>query len=138
MASTPSYTSAPVLATASLSVGNAVRDNSNSAIVDAAQAGAAFVAPAKGARINKVLLQSTGRPADSTVLMFVHNGTIYQLVNEFDIGAPAVSSATAAAYRLEIPITDLDLPSGFKLGFAVTVTPTTGSLLAHVLGGLYT
>ncbi len=138
MASTPSYTSAPVLATASLSVGNAARDNTNSGIVDASQASAVFVAPAKGARVNRIILQSAGRPADSTVLMFVHNGTIYQLINEFDIGAPAAASSTVAAYRNEFTISDLDLPSGYKLGFAVTVTPTTGVLLAHVLGGVYT
>lgn len=134
MSAAPTFTSLPLLKPADLTTGDATRSSSNAQIVDAILT---TDIPAAGARLEKIIIQSEGRPADSTILVFIHNGTAYRLILEIDIGAPAAASSTSPAFHYEVPFS-IDLPTGYKLGFAVTVTPTTGGIQVWAAGGVLT
>lgn len=134
MSANPAFTSLPLLKVAALTTGDPLRDNTNTHVVDA---WLAADIPAAGARLEKIIIQSQGRPADCTILVFVHNGTSYSLVHEIDIGAPAAASNTSPAFHYEVPFV-LDIPTGYKLGFAVTVTPTTNGINVWGAGGVLT
>ena len=107
---------------------NAARDGTGT-IVDI------LTGVAAGTRIERVVVKSTGDPADSIVTLFVHNGTSYFLFDEFDLGNPAAGSATAEAYRVERRYEDLVLASSsMKLAAAITAAPTTGVMNVFAFG----
>jgi hypothetical protein len=91
---------------------------------------------ASGTEITEIQVKADGDPADSIILIFVHNGTDYRLYTEFDIGNPAAGSTTVAAYEETRYYTGLFLPStSFKIAAAITVVPTAGSVNVWVSGG---
>lgn len=128
MASTPAFAVTPRIGFAAVSTANTARDGSGT-IVDA------LTGVAAGTRIERVVLQTTGDPADSIVTMFLYNGSAYQLFDEFDLGNPAAASTTVAGYRVERAYSDLILPSSsWKVAFAITVALTAGQINAFVFG----
>lgn len=129
MASTPQFTSA--VKTGRAVVTAATTDKTGATvtnIVDILSAGAS------GTQIRKLVVKATGQPADSIVLIFLHNGTDYRMVKEVDIGAPAAGSTTVAAYEQEVNV-DWVIPSGWKMAAAVTVIPTAGNIVVFGFGG---
>lgn len=128
MASSPAFATTPRIGFASVTVANTGRDGTGT-IVDALTGAAA------GTRVERVVIQTTGDPADSLVTMFLHNGTSYLLFDEFDIGNPAAASTIVVGYRTEKRYDDIVLPSAsWKVAFAVTVALTAGAMNCFVLG----
>lgn len=119
MASAPVYAVTPNVGMAAVSVANANRDGTGT-IVDC------ITAPAAGCRVERIVAKATGDPADSIVTIFVDDGTGYELFDEIDLGNPAAASATVTGYRATQSYSDFYLKSGWKLGFAITATPTSG------------
>lgn len=128
MAAAPVYATTPRGAAVAVSTANTNRDGTGT-IVDA------LTGVAAGTRIERVVLQTTGDPADSIVTMFLHNGTSYFLYDEFDLGNPAAASTTVPGFRTEKAYNDLVLPSAsWKVAFAITVALTAGVVNAFVHG----
>lgn len=91
---------------------------------------------AAGTEVAEIRIQADNDPADSVVLIFLHNGTDYRLYEEFDIGNPAAGSTTAAGYQETRFYTGIFLPSGsWKIAAAITVVPTAGSVNVWASGG---
>lgn len=128
MAATPAFASTPRAAAVNVSTANTNRDGTGT-IVDILTGAAA------GTRIERLVLQATGDPADSVVTIFLHNGTNYFLYDEFDIGNPAAASTTVPAFRVEKVYRDLILPSAsWKIAAAITVALTAGVIVVHASG----
>lgn len=128
MATTPVFAVTPRIGFASVTVANTNRDGTGT-IVDA------LTGVAAGTRIERVVLQSTGDPADSIVTMFLHDGTGYRLWDEFDLSNPTAASVSVPGFRTEKAITDLVLPSAsWKVAFAITVALTAGAMNCFVNG----
>jgi len=121
MATSPIFASTPVLGFASVTAANTNRDGTGT-IVDIVTSGSS------GTRIDEIVLQATGNPADSTVTIYIHDGSSYRLFDEFDIGDPAAASTTLAGYRASRSYTNLVLPTGYKLAAAITVALTSGAI----------
>lgn len=91
---------------------------------------------AAGTEVTEITVKATGDPADSIVLIFVHNGTDYRLIDEFDIGNPAPGSTTAAGYTETRFYTGLFLPAAtWKLASGITVATTAGDINVWASGG---
>lgn len=128
MASTPTFASTPRLASADVSTANTNRDGTGTiaTVITAASAGTI---------INRLVLKSTGDPADSIVTVYLHDGTTAHLFDEFDLGNPAAASTTLEGYRAERRYEDLVLPNGWSLRAAITVAPTAGVVKVFAHGG---
>lgn len=128
MASTPAFASTPRLGVAAVSTANTNRDGTGT-IVDI------LTGVAAGTRLDRVVVQTTGDPADSIVTLFIHNGTSYFLFDEVDLGNPAAASTTLPGFRWEKAYTDLVLPSSsFKFAAAITVALTAGQMNVFAFG----
>lgn len=123
----PVFGKAPICKVAAISTANTGRDGTGT-IVDILTAGSA------GARIEEIVLKATADPADSTVTIFIHNGTSYFIFDEIDIGNPAAASTTVEAYRTSKVYDNLVLESGHKLAAAITVALTAGVINVWALG----
>lgn len=122
MAATPTFASAPRIGAGSVTVANTGRDGTGT-LVDI------LTGVAAGTRIERVVIAATGNPADSTVTLFLYDGTTNWYFDEIDIGDPAAASTTVAGFRFEKAYRDLVLPSAsWKLRAAVTVALTAGAL----------
>lgn len=128
MATTPAFTAIPKLGFAAVDTANTNRDGTGT-IVDALTAGSS------GGRVERVVLQATGDPADSIVMMFIHDGTAYRLYDEFDLGNPSAASTTVSGYRVARAYSDLMLGPAMKIAFAITVALTSGKINCFVHGG---
>src|SRR3954467_8638198 len=104
MASTPTFTSTPRAAVAAVSTANTNRDGTGT-IVDV------LTGVSAGTRVERIVVQATGDPADSVLTVFLHNGTSYFLFDEFDLGNPAAASTVLPGFRVEKAYSDLILPS---------------------------
>lgn len=130
MSSTPAFPSAGRIGRAVLSA--ATTDKTGATTTNIADI---LTGVAAGTRIRRVVIQADGNPADSTVMIFVHNGTDYRLWEDIDIDDPAASSTTVAGYRIERVYEDLVLPStSWKIAAAITVAPTSGNVNVWALG----
>lgn len=130
MATAPTFVSTARLAVASLTTGQSAKTTgTTSNVVDVLSAVAA------GTRILEVVITTDGDPADSTVVLWLHDGSNATIFDDIDIGNPAASSTTAASYRTTVTYQNLVLPTGWKLQASVTVTPTTGTVKVWALGG---
>lgn len=128
MAASPAFAATPRIGVAAVSAANTNRDGTGT-IVDV------LTGVAAGTRVERVVLQTTGNPADSIVTMYIHNGTSYFLFDEFDLGDPTAASTTIPGWRIEKAYNDVVLPSSsFKVAFAITVALTTGVINAFVFG----
>lgn len=128
MAAAPVFATVPRIGVVAVSTANTNRDGTGT-IADALTGAAA------GTRVERIVLETTGNPADSIVTMFIHNGTSYFLFDEFDLGDPSAASATLPGIRTEKAYSDLVLPSAsWKIGFAITAALTSGVMNAFVFG----
>lgn len=90
---------------------------------------------AAGTKIEEVVVQADGNPADSVVILFLHNGTDYRPFDYFDLGDPAASSTTTPGYRDRKVFDNLHLATAsWKLAAAVTVAPTSGNVVVWAFG----
>lgn len=111
-----------------MSTANTARDGTGT-IVDI------ITGVAAGTRLERVVIQTTGDPADSVVTLFLHNGTSYFLFDEVDLGNPAASSTTTVGFRFEKKYSDIVLPSvSWKLAAAITVALTAGVMNVFAFG----
>lgn len=131
MASTPAYWSARRMGVAVLSAATTDKTGATTTnIVDI------FSGVAAGTECSEITVKADGDPADSIVLIFLHNGTSYRLYDEFDIGNPAAGSTTVGAYQESRFYTGLFLPStSWKVAAAITVVPTAGNVQVWASGG---
>jgi hypothetical protein len=128
MASTPVFASVPRIGLGSVTVANTARDGSGTLVN-------VLTGVAAGTRIERIVLTATNDPADSTVTMFLFDGTTNWLFDEVDLNNPAAGSATATTFRWEKRYSDLVLPSAswiFKA--AITVALTAGAINVEAFG----
>ena len=117
---TPNFLITPDAKVAAVSTANTNRDGTGT-IVDIITS-----TPAGGFKLNEIVVQATNDPADSTVTIFLHNGTSYFLFDEIDIGNPAAASTTLPGARFSRTYPNVVLPSGWKVAAAITVALTAG------------
>ena len=128
MANAPVYATTPRLGVASFSTANTARDGTGT-ITDS------LIGAAAGTRVERVVLMTTGDPADSMVSMFLFDGTTYQIYDDIDLANPAAASTTVPGFRWEKKYNDLVLPSAsWKVAFSITVALTAGVMKAFVHG----
>ena len=127
MASQPSFAAIPVIWRGSVSTANTNRDGTGT-IVTLGTAGS------NGTKINTVRIKATGDPADSVVTLFLHDGTNYYLIDEFDLGNPVAGSATVTTYSDAHSFSDWVLPSGYSLRAAITAALTSGVVNVFCFG----
>lgn len=91
---------------------------------------------AAGTEVSEIRVHADNDPADSVIMLFIHNGTDYRLYEEFDIGNPSAGGTTGVSYDEVRFYTGLFLPSAsWKLAAAITVIPTAGSVNVWASGG---
>jgi hypothetical protein len=131
MAANPSFIGTPRIGIGSVTTGQTARTTgTTSNLVDV------ITGASTGTRILEVVVKSTGQPADSVVTLWLNDGTNNILFDEIDVGAPAAGSNTVVAYRTSQTYANLILPSAsWKLVAGCTVTPTSGAIVVHALGG---
>ena len=131
MASTPTFTATPLISSVAVSTANTARDGSGTI--------ATVITTTGACKIEEIVVKSTGDPADSVVTLFVDvtGGGTWVLFDELDLGNPAAGSSTVTAYRQSISYANFCLPSGAKIGAAITVTATAGELKVWALGGYF-
>lgn len=134
MSSSPSFTSTLRSGRAVLSAATTDRTGATTTnIVDI------LTGVAAGTRIDQIVTMADGNPADSTILIFLHNGTDYRLFYEFDIGDPAATSTTVSGDRQVANFDSLYLPStSWKIAAAITVAPTSGNVNVWAFGADFT
>lgn len=130
MATTPSFIDAPRIGVGSLTTAQTARaSGTTSNVVDIITAGT------NGTRILEVVVKADDDPADSCVVLWLHDGTTNNPFDEIDLGNPAAGSATTPSARFTTTYSNLVLPSGWKLQASITVTPTAGTVKVIALGG---
>lgn len=132
MASSPAYWSNRRLGRAVLSAATTDKTGATTTnIVDI------LTGVAAGTEITEINVKADGDPADSIVLIFIHNGSDYRLYDEIDIGNPAAGSTTVTAYGPTfVYYTGLYLPTAsFKIAAAITAVPTAGNVYVWASGG---
>lgn len=128
MASSPAFASTPRIGFGSVSTANTNRDGTGT-IVDI------LTGVTAGTRIDRLVVQTTGDPADSILTVFLYDGSTYRLFDEIDLGNPAAASTTVPGFRYEKAYTNLVLPSSsWKFAAAVTVALTSGALNVFAFG----
>lgn len=121
MATQPLFVSDLRLGIAAVSSANTNRDGTGT-IVDIIPGVAA-----PGSKIERIVAQATGDPADSVLTLFLHNGTSWFLFDEIDLSNPVAASTILPAFRAERKYEEIYLPNAsHKIGAAITVAPTAG------------
>ncbi len=128
MAASPAFAATPRIGVAAVSTANTARDGTGTVPT-------VFTAGSSGSIISEIVLQATGDPADSTVTLFVHDGSNFFLFDDLDIGNPAAASTTVGAFRFNKTYDNLLLPNGYSLRAAITVALTSGVINVFALGG---
>jgi hypothetical protein len=130
MADAPVFVDTPIIGIANIATGVTARDGTGAYtnVVTATTAG-------NGVRIEEIVIQFETDAADSTVILWIHDGSTSYIFDDIDVGNPAAGSTTVAAYRTTKTYTNLVLPVGYSLKASVTVTPTTGDCNVIALGG---
>ena len=126
-ASTPAFAATPRIGAATVSTANTARDGSGTIAT-------VLTAGASGTKIEEVVLAATSDPADSTVPIFLHDGSTYFYFDEFDIGNPAAGSTTVAPYRTYRLYDNLVLPTSWSIRASITVALTAGVVDVFALG----
>ncbi len=96
-----------------------------------------FTAGASGSKVEEITVKAEVDPADSIVIIFLHDGAAFHIWEEFDLGNPAAGSATVTAYRETRTYPNLLMKTGWTLRAVVTAAPTTGLIQVHAFGGDY-
>lgn len=94
-----------------------------------------FTAGTLGSLLQRLILHSTGNPADSIVLVFLHDGTNFFLWFEVDLGDPAAGSTTVPAFHFEVDLVNKHLPASWSVRCAITVALTAGVMNAIIDAG---
>lgn len=123
MASTPQYAGLPRIGIATLSTGNASRENPTTAQT-------VLTAGASGTRIDRISLDATGTTTASTIRFFVNDGTTNILWQEISVTAATPSStvlgyAATLSSQVNISTMPLILPTGHSLRATVHDTQIT-------------
>lgn len=131
MASAPAFIGTPRIGVGSVTTAQTARAvGTTSNVVDI------ITGVTAGTRILEVRVKATAQPADSTLVLWLHDGTNAHPFAEIDLGAPAAGSTTVASYETSLTFANLVLPSSsWKLQASVTVTPTSGTIEVFALGG---
>lgn len=130
MATAPAFIDAPRIGVGAVDTAQTARAAGTSTnVVDILTAGA------NGTRILEVVVKADDDPADSCVVLWIHNGSTNYAFDEIDLGNPAAGSATVASYRGTTTYSNLVLPNGYKLQASITATPTAGDVVVFALGG---
>ena len=128
MASTPNFASTPRIGVAAVSTANANRDGTGTIPT-------VITGVAAGTKIERIVAQATGDPADCTITLFLHDGANFFLWNEIDLGNPAAASTTLMGAHAEILVRDVVLPNAsWSLRAAITAAPTTGVVNVFAFG----
>ncbi len=85
-----------------------------------------------GTIVPEIVVKAVVDPADSTILIFLHDGSNFYLWEEFDIGNPAAGSATVASYREVRNYDNCFVKNGWTIKAVVTAAPTSGKI--NVIG----
>ena len=127
MAAAPAFAATPRIGAVSVSTANTNRDGTGTIAT-------IITAGANGTQIRELVLKATGDPADSVVTVFLHDGSSYYLFDEVDLGDPAAASNTVTGYRTSVRYDNLFLPTSWSLRAAITVSLTSGVIMAIALG----
>jgi hypothetical protein len=128
MADTPAFVATPAIGVNDVSTANTARDGSGTIET-------IFTADANGSRVEEIVVKATADPADSVVVIFLHDGSNYFVFDEFDLGNPAAASTTVEAYRASRTYENLVLPSGWSVRASITVALTSGVINVFCFGG---
>lgn len=121
------YAVTPRIGFASVSTANTNRDGTGTVPT-------VLTAGSNGTRIERIVIHSTGNPADSVITLFIHDGSAFWLWNEVDLGDPAAGSTTVSAFHFEMATPDLVLPASHSIRAAITVALTAGVANVMVFG----
>lgn len=119
LTATPAFAVTPKIGAVTVSTANTNRDGTGTIAT-------VFTAGSAGSKINEVVIQATGDPADSIVTLFLYDGATYFLFDEIDVGNPAAASTTVSGDRRSRKYDNLVLPTGWSLRAAITVALTSG------------
>jgi hypothetical protein len=137
MATDPAFASTVNNGVAVLGTNGVDATNRDGTGAGAAAPVAVLTAGGSGSKIEEIVVKADKQPADSTILLFLYDGTTHHLWDEWDIGAPAAGSATVNSYRESRSFANLVLKSGWSLRAVVTAAPTSGKIRVHAFGGDY-
>ena len=127
MAAAPAFAATPRIGNANATT-NSNRDGTGTAPATV------LTAASSGTQVREVVIKSTSDPADSVVVLGLHDGTNLVLFDEIDIGDPAAGSTTVTAFRTSVRYDNLFLPTSWSLRATVTVAPTAGNITVIALG----
>lgn len=128
MAADPAFAATPRHEANDVTTANTARDGSGTIET-------IFTAGASGSKIDEITVKADGNPADSCVVIFLHDGSAYHVFDEFDLGDPAAGSTTVASYRDSKTYRNLRIPTGWSVRASITVALTSGAIQVHVDGG---
>jgi len=128
MAASPSFAGTPAGGAVTVSTANTNRDGTGTIPT-------VFTAGAAGSLLQQFTIQATGDPADSVMVVYLHNGTNFFDWFEVDLGNPAAGSTTVTAFHFEADLANYPLPISWSVRASVTVALTAGVLNAFVAAG---
>ncbi len=137
MATQPAFASTPAIGVAVIGTNGVDGTNRNGSGATTAAPVTVITAGSSGSKIEEITVKAEVDPADSTVLLFLHDGSAFHLWDEYDIGNPAAGSVTVASYRETRTYENLILESGWSLRAVITAAPTTGLVQVFAFGGDY-
>lgn len=115
--------------TAQVSAANTGRDGTGTLVTPTWGGTGGAQPPQTDWQLKRLVLAQTGDLADSTMTMFVNDGTSTVFCWEYDLANPATTSATASGLLADIPFTEWTFPAEWDLRFAITAAPTSGVLV---------
>jgi hypothetical protein len=128
MATNPAFISTARIGRASLSTANTATDGTGT-ITDLVTGVAA------GTRVLEIVTQGTATTVAALVNLFLWDGTNWDLFDQITIAA-ATGSNTVKGNRVSTTYQNLVLPnSTAKIGCAISVAPTSGTVRVTALGG---
>lgn len=128
MAANPSFAGTPAGGAVTISTANTNRDGTGTIPT-------IFTAGSSGSLLNQLTLHATGDPADSVVVIFLHDGTNFFAWQEIDLGNPAAGSTTVTAFHFETDLANYPLPTSWSVRGSITVALTAGVINAVVAAG---
>lgn len=128
MSASPAFTSVPNIGAGSVSTANTARDGTGTIAT-------IFTAGGSGSVVSEIVVKADADPADSCVVIYLHDGSNYHVFDEFDLGNPPAASATVPSYRDNKTYENLVLPTGWTVRASITAAPTSGVVQVIVLGG---
>lgn len=128
MASTPAFISTPKIGIANISAANTNRDGTGAHVT-------VITAGANGTRVNEIVVKAEDNPADSIIILWIHDGSTAFIFDEIDMGDPADADNTVTAFRYTKEYNNLVLPNTYSLRASLTVVPTAGDVNVIALAG---